>query len=160
MSADEAEVEFGIVLGAEIGAVIAKGTAEVHFTVTLSWKQEPGGMPRGLTVTDPSPGTFIARILGPGGRPVGLGALVTERHLVTCALVVNAALGLDARQQGQPTQPVVNGHERVLARHRPQAGREDAEVAESEFGGVPSGGDVVAPVVQEAVLGVARSTTQ
>lgn len=37
MSADEVAVEFGIVLGAETGAVIAKGTAEVHFTVTLSW---------------------------------------------------------------------------------------------------------------------------
>ena len=42
MSADEVAVEFGIVLGAETGAVIAKGTAEVHFTVTLSWKREPG----------------------------------------------------------------------------------------------------------------------
>ena len=39
MSADEVAVEFGIVLGAETGAVIAKGTAEVHFTVTLSWKR-------------------------------------------------------------------------------------------------------------------------
>ena len=42
MAADEVEVEFGIVLGAETGAVIAKGTAEVHFTVTLSWKREKG----------------------------------------------------------------------------------------------------------------------
>ena len=38
VSADEVAVEFGIVLGAETGAVIAKGSAEVHFTVTLSWK--------------------------------------------------------------------------------------------------------------------------
>ena len=59
-------------------------------------------------MTDPSPGTFIARILGPGGRPVGVGALVTERHLVTCAHVVNAALGLDTRQQSQPTEPVTD----------------------------------------------------
>ena len=42
MAADEVAVEFGIVLGAESGAVIAKGTAEVHFTVTLNWKREPG----------------------------------------------------------------------------------------------------------------------
>ena len=42
MAADEVEVEFGIVLGAETGAVIAKGTAEVHFTVTLHWKREKG----------------------------------------------------------------------------------------------------------------------
>ena len=39
MSADEVTVEFGIVLGAETGAVIAKGTAEVHFAVTLAWKK-------------------------------------------------------------------------------------------------------------------------
>ncbi len=42
MSTDEVEVEFGLVLGAETGAVVAKGTAEVHFTVTLHWKREPG----------------------------------------------------------------------------------------------------------------------
>ena len=57
-------------------------------------------------MTDPSQSspadTFIARILGPGGHAVGVGALVTERHVVTCAHVVNAALGLDARQQRQP----------------------------------------------------------
>jgi hypothetical protein len=39
VAADEVAVEFGIVLGAEAGAIIAKGTAEVHFTVTLSWKR-------------------------------------------------------------------------------------------------------------------------
>jgi Trypsin-co-occurring domain 1 len=43
VAADEVAVEFGIVLGAEAGAVIAKGTAEVHFTVTLSWKRGPSG---------------------------------------------------------------------------------------------------------------------
>lgn len=57
-------------------------------------------------MTDAALGTSIARILGPDGWPVGVGALVTERHLVTCAHVVNAALGLDARQQSQPTEPV------------------------------------------------------
>lgn len=41
MAADEVAVEFGIVLGAETGVVVAKGTTEVHFTVTLTWK--PGG---------------------------------------------------------------------------------------------------------------------
>jgi surfactin synthase thioesterase subunit len=42
MAPDEAAIEFGIALGAETGAVIAKGTAEVHFTVTLSWKRAAG----------------------------------------------------------------------------------------------------------------------
>lgn len=40
MSADEMTIEFGIVLGAETGAVVAKGSAEAHFSVTLSWKNE------------------------------------------------------------------------------------------------------------------------
>jgi hypothetical protein len=39
LAADEVTVEFGLVLGVEGGVVIAKGTAEVHFTVTLSWKR-------------------------------------------------------------------------------------------------------------------------
>lgn len=43
MAADEVAVEFGIVLGAETGAVIAKGTAEVHFSVTMTWKREGAG---------------------------------------------------------------------------------------------------------------------
>jgi|ERR1022692_2184125 hypothetical protein len=42
MSPDEATVEFGILLGAETGAVVAKGTAEVHFAVTLTWKRPAG----------------------------------------------------------------------------------------------------------------------
>jgi V8-like Glu-specific endopeptidase len=55
---------------------------------------------------DPSPDAFIVRILGPDGRPAGVGTLVTERRVVTCAHVVNAALGLDPRQQKQPDAPV------------------------------------------------------
>jgi len=37
MSADEVSVEFGLTLGAETGVVVAKGTSEMHFAVTLSW---------------------------------------------------------------------------------------------------------------------------
>ncbi len=40
MRPDEIEVEFGVVLGAEAGAVVAKGTTDVHFTVKLTWKHE------------------------------------------------------------------------------------------------------------------------
>lgn len=45
MAADEVSVEFGLVLGIEGGPVIAKSTAEVHFTVTLTWRrdEEAGG---------------------------------------------------------------------------------------------------------------------
>jgi Trypsin-co-occurring domain 1 len=44
MSPDAITVEFGLVVGAEYGIVVAKGTGEVHFTVTMSWgKGDPGG---------------------------------------------------------------------------------------------------------------------
>jgi WD40 repeat protein/3',5'-cyclic AMP phosphodiesterase CpdA len=56
---------------------------------------------------DPLPDVFIVRILGPGAQPVGLGALVDDLHVVTCAHVVNAALGLTARAQPQPADPVM-----------------------------------------------------
>jgi hypothetical protein len=35
---DETTVKFGLVLGGETGIIVAKGTAAVHFKVTLSWK--------------------------------------------------------------------------------------------------------------------------
>jgi Trypsin-co-occurring domain 1 len=41
LSPDEVTVEFGVVLNAEIGAVVAKGGAEAHFNVGLTWR--PGG---------------------------------------------------------------------------------------------------------------------
>jgi NTP-dependent ternary system trypsin peptidase co-occuring protein len=40
MAADEVTVEFGLMLGLEGGAVVAKGKAEVHFTVSLLWKHQ------------------------------------------------------------------------------------------------------------------------
>jgi hypothetical protein len=39
MTPDEMTVEFGLLLGAEGGAIVAKGKAEVHFTVTLTWNR-------------------------------------------------------------------------------------------------------------------------
>jgi Trypsin-co-occurring domain 1 len=39
MAPDELTVEFGIVLGAETGVVVAKGSADVHFTVSLTWRR-------------------------------------------------------------------------------------------------------------------------
>jgi WD40 repeat protein len=49
---------------------------------------------------------FIVRFLATDGRPTGLGVLVGPRHVITCAHVVNAALGLDHRSQEQPSEPV------------------------------------------------------
>ncbi|WJV44609.1 CU044_2847 family protein [Streptomyces flavofungini] len=36
---DEAELEFGLKMGGETGVIIAKGTAEVNFTVRLTWNR-------------------------------------------------------------------------------------------------------------------------
>ncbi|MFC7813745.1 MULTISPECIES: CU044_2847 family protein [unclassified Streptomyces] len=49
---DSVELEFGVRLTAETGAVIAKGAAEGHLVVRLSWSPRPaedsGGGPGGL----------------------------------------------------------------------------------------------------------------
>jgi hypothetical protein len=42
LSPDEVEVEFGFVLSAEHGVVIAKASGEIHFNVTLTWKGNGG----------------------------------------------------------------------------------------------------------------------
>lgn len=40
LSPDHTIVEFGLKLGGETGVIIAKGTAEVNFKVTVSWGHE------------------------------------------------------------------------------------------------------------------------
>lgn len=39
---DSVELEFGVTLSAEVGAVIAKGSGEGHLVVRLSWSPTPG----------------------------------------------------------------------------------------------------------------------
>ena len=39
MGPDEFTVEFGLMLGAECGVIVAKGSSEVNLKVTLSWKR-------------------------------------------------------------------------------------------------------------------------
>lgn len=41
LSPSDLEVEFGLTLTAETGIVVAKGSAEVHFTVKVSWSRNP-----------------------------------------------------------------------------------------------------------------------
>jgi WD40 repeat protein/3',5'-cyclic AMP phosphodiesterase CpdA len=53
-------------------------------------------------VTDPSPETFTVRFFTPDGRTAGLGALVSETQVVTCAHVVNQALGREKHSQILP----------------------------------------------------------
>src|ERR1700727_2959730 len=48
------------------------------------------------------PDKFIVRILDADGNAGGLGILVGERHVVTCAHVVNAVLRREHRAQSQP----------------------------------------------------------
>lgn len=40
LAPDETTVEFGLKMGGETGMIIAKGTAEVNFKITMSWKPE------------------------------------------------------------------------------------------------------------------------
>ena len=39
LTADEVTIEFGIIFGVEAGVIVAKGSAEAHFAVTLTWKR-------------------------------------------------------------------------------------------------------------------------
>jgi hypothetical protein len=44
LSPDTFTVEFGLVLGAECGLVVAKGSSEAHLTLTMSWSgRDPQG---------------------------------------------------------------------------------------------------------------------
>jgi Trypsin-co-occurring domain 1 len=40
LAPDQTTVEFGLQLGGETGVILAKGTAEVNFKVTMSWGHE------------------------------------------------------------------------------------------------------------------------
>jgi WD40 repeat protein len=51
---------------------------------------------------DVSPEAFTVRLLAPDGRPAGIGVLVSGRHILTCAHVVNAALGRDLTAEDRP----------------------------------------------------------
>jgi hypothetical protein len=39
--ADEVEIQFGVALNAQVGAVMVKGGVEAHLQVRLSWKRTP-----------------------------------------------------------------------------------------------------------------------
>lgn len=38
LAPEEASVDFGLKIGGEYGAIIAKGTAEVNFVIRMTWK--------------------------------------------------------------------------------------------------------------------------
>ena len=53
-----------------------------------------------------TPETFTVRLLTEDGTPVGIGTLVSDRHILTCAHVVNTALARAILNQNQPSEPV------------------------------------------------------
>jgi len=56
----------------------------------------------------PSPNPSIVRLITADGKETaGLGVLLSSRHVVTCAHVVNTALGLGQRTQREPESPVL-----------------------------------------------------
>ncbi|MFE1045364.1 CU044_2847 family protein [Streptomyces olivaceus] len=78
---DAVELEFGVKLSAEAGAVIAKGSAEGHLVVKLSWSPEPAPAPAPFTAPatappapaspapPPSPPTSSSPAAAPAGDP-------------------------------------------------------------------------------------------
>jgi hypothetical protein len=55
MSPDEFTVEFGLAVSAESGLVVAKGSGEVHFTVTLTWNKSSDSGPADSGPADSGP---------------------------------------------------------------------------------------------------------
>ncbi|MFH8799736.1 CU044_2847 family protein [Streptomyces sp. NPDC017936] len=51
---DGVEIEFGVKLAAETGAIIAKGTAEGHLVVRLTWSPSPAGPQASAARPEPS----------------------------------------------------------------------------------------------------------
>lgn len=43
LAPDQAEIEFGLTLSAEAGAIVAKTAVEGHFNITLSWNGAEAG---------------------------------------------------------------------------------------------------------------------
>ena len=39
---DEVQVEFGLILSAEAGAILAAASATANYKVTMTWKRQPG----------------------------------------------------------------------------------------------------------------------
>ncbi|MGV9389287.1 CU044_2847 family protein [Streptomyces olivaceus] len=66
---DAVELEFGVKLSAEAGAVIAKGSAEGHLVVKLSWSPEPAPAPAPAPLA--APATALAPPPSPAAAPAG-----------------------------------------------------------------------------------------
>jgi WD40 repeat protein/type II secretory pathway predicted ATPase ExeA len=96
-----------------------------------------------------SPAAFTVRFLTKAATAAGIGALVTERHIITCAHVVNVALGRDHTSQDKPTElvtvdfPLLAEVPTVQARITlwvppPRAGAAGADIAGLEITELPA----------------------
>ncbi|WP_224300889.1 CU044_2847 family protein [Streptomyces olivaceus] len=66
---DAVELEFGVKLSAEAGAVIAKGSAEGHLVVKLSWSPEPAPTPAPAPAPAPVTAPATATATAPPAPP-------------------------------------------------------------------------------------------
>jgi Trypsin-like peptidase domain/Effector-associated domain 9 len=97
----------------------------------------------------------IARIFAVNNDVIGTGFLVSDRHLLTCAHVVAAALGLPSDTAVMPTElvefdlPLLNAGQRVSGKVvfwqpvNPGQVGEDLAVLEVELGALPAGAQAV-----------------
>lgn len=77
----------------------------------------PQGLSNGLLDGDAPPGHCLVQILGPDGEAVGNGIVGGERTIVTCAHVINVALGRDSRTAADPrTDADAGPHCQVMVR--------------------------------------------
>jgi S1-C subfamily serine protease len=103
----------------------------------------------------------IARIFAVNNEVMGAGFLVSERHVLTCAHVVAAALGLPSTTAAMPEDvvefdmPLLAGGQRVKGKLvfwqpvNPGQVGEDIAVLEVEIGSLPSGAQAVRLMVAD-----------
>lgn len=145
-------VEFGVKFGGESGIILAKGTAEVNLKITMTWDKKRDRDDQGsdeLLVGGYETATVRVR-LWVEGHPAtaGLGLLVGAGRVVTCAHVVNTALG---RRQGEQAAPGESDVVQVEFPLLPGAPVRDARVVawQPPCGAGLSGGDVAGLALTE-----------
>jgi hypothetical protein len=63
LSPDDLTVEFGLTLTAETGIIVARGGAEVHFTVSMAWSKA-GPLTTSTAQADPAPAAIDGPLSG------------------------------------------------------------------------------------------------
>ncbi|MEV8312603.1 CU044_2847 family protein [Streptomyces sp. NPDC059900] len=108
---DSVEIEFGVRMSAEAGAVIVKGTAEGHLVVRLAWTPtgaatEPGGAAVAPGASAMAPG---AAAVAPGGSAMAPGAAaVAPGGSAATPGGFPVAPGSAAAPEGLPAAPPVH----------------------------------------------------